>query len=173
MALLPVPSTKGIRTGRPTGTGKPARRIGGGTPLRPQLQAISGKEEDMNRIAGSFMKAAVVYGVVGLTLGVYMGATQKLALLTVHSHLSLLGWVTLSLCAMYYQLVPGAADGVVPKIHFWSANIGLIVLAASLVLKARGVSAAEAGAGIGSVLSLAALAMFLVVVFRTSGAKAS
>jgi hypothetical protein len=47
------------------------------------------------------------------------------------------------------------------------------VLAASLTLKSQGVGAAEAGAGIGSVLSFAALAMFLYVVFRTSGTRAS
>ncbi len=127
----------------------------------------------MNRLAGSFIKAAVVYGVVGLALGVYMGATHELSLLTVHSHLGMLGWVTLAVCAMYYQLVPGAAQRALAKAHFWTANAGLIVLSASLVLKSQGVSAGEAGAGIGSVLSLVALAMFSFVVFRTSGTKAS
>jgi hypothetical protein len=119
------------------------------------------------------MKAAVVYGVVGLALGVYMGATHELSLLTVHSHLSLLGWVTLSLCSLYYQLVPGAAERKLAKVHFWTANAGLAVLIASLVLKTRGVAATEVGAGIGSVLSLAALAIFLVIVFRTAGTKVS
>ncbi len=127
----------------------------------------------MNRMAESFIKAAVVYGVIGLALGVYMGATHELSLLTVHSHLSLLGWVTLAICAMYYQLIPDAAERALAKVHVWTANIGLIVLSGSLVLKSQGVSAAEAGAGIGSVLSLAALAMFLFVVFRTSGMKVS
>ncbi len=124
-------------------------------------------------MAGSFIKAAVIYGVVALALGVYMGATHELSLLTVHSHLSLLGWVTLAICGMYYQLVPGAAERALAKVHFWTANAGLIVLSASLVLKSQGVSAADVGAGIGSVLSLIALAMFLYVVFRTSGVKNS
>ncbi len=127
----------------------------------------------MNRMAGSFMKAAVLYGIIGLALGVYMGATHALSLLTVHSHLSLLGWVTLAICAMFYQVVPAAAGLALAKVHFWTANAGLIVLAASLTLKSRGVEAAEAGVGIGSVLSFAALAMFLYVVFRTSGTRAS
>ncbi len=127
----------------------------------------------MNRMAGSFMKAAVLYGVIGLALGVYMGAAHALALLTMHSHLSLLGWATLAICATYYQLVPAAADLPLAKVHFWTANAGLIVLTASLVLKSRGIDAAEAGAGIGSVLSFAALAIFLYVVFRTSGTEAS
>ncbi len=126
----------------------------------------------MNRTAGSFMKAAVLYGIIALALGVYMGAAHEHTLLTVHSHLGLLGWVTLALCAMFYQLVPAAAGLTLAKVHFWTANAGLIVLAASLALKSRGVDA-EAGAGIGSVLSFAALAMFLYVVFRTSGRGAA
>lgn len=119
------------------------------------------------------MKAAVVYGVIGLTLGVYMGASHQLALMSVHSHLSLLGWVTLGVSALYYQVVPRAAERSLAKVHFWTANIGLIVLALSLMLKAHGVAAAEAGAGIGSVISLAAMAIFAVIVFRTEGAKAA
>ncbi|MGE5808018.1 MAG: cytochrome-c oxidase [Nitrospirota bacterium] len=127
----------------------------------------------MNRIAGSFMKAAVLYGIIGLGLGVYMGATHALSLMTVHSHLGLLGWVTLAICALFYQVVPAAAGLALAKVHFWTANAGMIVLAASLTLKARGVDGAEAGAGIGSVLSFAALVMFMYVVFRTSGTRAS
>lgn len=127
----------------------------------------------MNRIAGSFMKAAVLYGIIGLALGVYMGATHALSHMTVHSHLGLLGWVSLSICALFYQVVPAAADLALAKVHFWTANAGLIVLAASLTLKHGGVGAAEAGAGVGSVLSFAALAMFLYVVLRTSGVRAS
>ncbi|HSB33917.1 MAG TPA: cytochrome-c oxidase [Nitrospirota bacterium] len=127
----------------------------------------------MNRIAGSFMKAAVLYGIIGLALGVYMGATHALSHMTVHSHLGLLGWVSLAVCALFYQVVPAAADLALAKVHFWTANAGMIVLAASLTLKARGVDGAETGAGIGSVLSFAALAMFLYVVFRTSGTRTS
>ena len=127
----------------------------------------------MNRIAGLFMKAAVLYGIIGLALGVYMGATHALSHMTVHSHLGLLGWVTLAICALFYQVVPAAADLALAKVHFWTANAGLIVLAASLTQKSRGFDAAEAGAGIGSVLSFAALAMFLYIVFRTSGTRAS
>lgn len=127
----------------------------------------------MNGMAGSFMKAAVLYGVIGLALGVYMGATHEFSLLTTHSHITLLGWVTLALCALYYHQVPAAAGLRIAKVHFWLANAGLIVLAASLALKSRGVTAAEAGAGVGSVLSLAALAVFLFVVFSTSGKTTS
>ena len=62
--------------------------------------------------------------------------------------------------ATYGQLAETAATMPVPD-------------AASLTLKSRGVETVEAGAAIGSLLSLAALAMFLYVVYRTSGTRAS
>jgi cbb3-type cytochrome oxidase subunit 1 len=126
----------------------------------------------MNRIAGNFMKAAVVYGMFGFALGVYMGASHEYALLSTHSHLGLLGWVTFALCALYYQQVPAAAGRKLATVHFWTANAGLIVLAFSLVLKSRGIASAEPGAAAGSVLSFAALAMFFFIVCRTSGKAA-
>jgi cbb3-type cytochrome oxidase subunit 1 len=119
-------------------------------------------------MAGYFMKSAVIYGVIGYGLGVYMGAGHEYALRTVHSHLNLLGWTTLAVCAFYYQLVPAAANKALAKVHFWTANIGLVVLSVSLVLLARGVAAAEPGAAAGSVISFVGLAIFLYVVFSTS-----
>jgi len=126
----------------------------------------------MNKMAGYFMKAAVIYGIIGFALGTYMGANHEFAFRSIHSHLSLLGWATFAVCAFYYQIVPGAADLTVAKVHFWAANIGLVVLIMSLVLLTKGVAGAEPGAAAGSVLSFMGLAMFLYIVFRTSRAAA-
>ena len=126
----------------------------------------------MNRMAGYFMKAAVIYGIIGFALGVYMGANHEFGFRSIHSHLSLLGWATFAVCAFYYQMVPSAADLTVAKVHFWAANIGLVVLVASLTLLTKGVMGAEPGAAIGSTISFAGLAMFLYIVFRTSRATA-
>lgn len=119
----------------------------------------------MNRMAGYFVKAAVIYGVLGFALGVYMGASHEYATRSIHSHLGLLGWVTFGICGLYYQAVPASAARPLATIHFWTANIGLVTLAASLLLLSRGIAQAEAGAAAGSVISLAGLAVFLVVVF--------
>jgi cbb3-type cytochrome oxidase subunit 1 len=127
----------------------------------------------MNRVAGYFMKAAVIYGVVGFALGVYMGASHEFAFRTTHSHLNLLGWTSLAVCALYYQLVPAAANMTLAKVHFWTANIGLLVLTVSLVLLFGGATAAEPGAAAGSVIAFAGLAIFLYIVFSTSKRTAS
>jgi cbb3-type cytochrome oxidase subunit 1 len=116
------------------------------------------------------MKASVSYGIIGLALGVYMGANHAYALRSVHSHLSLLGWTTFAVCAFYYQLVPSAANKALAKVHFWVANIGLVMLIMSLVLLSAGVTAAEPGAAAGSVISFVGMTLFMFVVFSTSRA---
>lgn len=122
----------------------------------------------MNRMAGHFMKAAVIYGIIGFALGTYMGASHEFAFRSIHSHLSLLGWATFAICAFYYQMVPAAAELRLAKIHFWAANVGLVVLIMSLVLLTKGVAGAEPGAATGSIISFMGLAIFLYVVFSTS-----
>jgi hypothetical protein len=119
----------------------------------------------MNRMGGYFMKSAAIYGLMVLSLGVYMGADHEFAVRTAHSHLNLLGWTMFAVYVLYYQLVPAAANKALAKVYFWTANIGLVAPSVSLVLLAHGVAAAEPGAAAGSVISFASLAIFLYVVF--------
>ena len=44
-----------------------------------------------------FLQIAVVYLVIGASLGLYMGLTEVFILAPVHAHLLLLGWASLAL----------------------------------------------------------------------------
>ena len=46
-----------------------------------------------------WLKLAVLYLIVGIGLGIAMGATENFTLRPVHAHLNLLGWTTLALAA--------------------------------------------------------------------------
>jgi len=122
----------------------------------------------MNRMAGLFMKSAVIYALAGFALGVFMGAGHDFSLRSVHSHLNLVGWASMAVCAMYYQLVPAAAGLRVAKAHFYLANIGLLVMTIALGFLASGYAAAEAGAAIGSILTLVSILLFVFVVFKSA-----
>jgi L-asparagine transporter-like permease len=126
----------------------------------------------MNKIAGKFMKAAVVYGLIGLALGVYMGASHDFTLMSVHSHLALIGWLTIAASAFYYQLIPKASSLQATRAHFWIANAGILIMTISLVLLSNGVDEADPVAAAGSVLSFVAFAIFVYVVFRTAHGRA-
>lgn len=122
----------------------------------------------MNKLAGLFMKAGVIYALVGFALGIFMAASTDFTLRSVHSHLNLIGWVTMAVYALYYQLVPAASAMRTAKVHFWTANAGLLVMTASVGLLASGFGAAEAGAAIGSIITLVSILLFIFIVFRSS-----
>ncbi|MCL4874194.1 hypothetical protein KJ039_08940 [bacterium] len=122
----------------------------------------------MERLAGYFMKAAVLYALAGFTIGLAMGATHNFGMTSVHVHLSVIGWLTMAVFAMYYHLVPVAARNGAAKAHFWIANAGVLILTASLALLVSGVSAAEAGAAIGSIITVLSLLIFAYIVFKTA-----
>jgi len=84
------------------------------------------------------LKIAVVYLVVGGSLGLGMGITQKFALAPVHAHLVLVGWASLALAGLIYHVYPAASTTRLARIHFWLHNLGLPVFMAGLALVLSG-----------------------------------
>ena len=62
------------------------------------------------KLSQRWFLAAVTYFVIGLGFGVYMGGSGDRALLTVHSHISLLGWASMGLTGLLYRSFPAAAQ---------------------------------------------------------------
>lgn len=56
-------------------------------------------------------RAATVYLMAGLLLGIVMAAGGDFTLKGVHGHMHLLGWVTLALTGTIYALAPHLAEG--------------------------------------------------------------
>lgn len=123
----------------------------------------------MNKIAGNFMKAGVIYALFGFALGIAMAASHSFAMKSVHTHINLIGWATMAIYAMYYQLVPEASETGLAKAHFWLANLGFIILTAGVALMAAGMPQAEPGAAVGSLVTLVSLILFTYIVFRSAG----
>lgn len=73
----------------------------------------------MNRMSNWFFRLAVLYLVLGVTLGLFMGMSGDHSMFPVHAHLNLLGWVTLSLFGLYYRALPAAAGTRLARLHFW------------------------------------------------------
>ena len=77
-------------------------------------------------MSGRLLRIAVVYWVIAVAWGIYMGASGDHTDMPVHAHLNLLGWVSLGLCAIIYALAPHLAETVLAKVHFWLHNLGLL-----------------------------------------------
>ena len=109
------------------------------------------------------LQIAVVYWVLGVGWGIYMGATADFTDVPVHAHLNLLGWVSLGLCGLIYAKAPHLERGWLARAHFWLHNLGLPPLMAAVWLIVHGHP--EIGgpiAGIVSVVLGAAVLSFAV-----------
>jgi cbb3-type cytochrome oxidase subunit 1 len=118
----------------------------------------------MKGLPFAFLIAGAISVTIGMVWGIQMSATHDHTLAPAHAHLNLLGWVSFSIFAFFYHLVPHAAEGYLPKAHFAVAVTGLIILVPGIALAIQGNG--EMLAKIGSVLSLASMLLFVWVVLR-------
>ncbi|MBI1891505.1 MAG: cytochrome-c oxidase [Burkholderiales bacterium] len=79
-----------------------------------------------------WLKLAVVYLLIGITMGIAMGAKEDFTLKDVHAHVNLIGWVTLALAGLIYTVFPQAGQHRLAKIHFWLLNLALPVMMIAL-----------------------------------------
>ena len=83
--------------------------------------------------ASTWLRLSVVYLILGVSLGIAMGATGNFMLRPVHAHLNLLGWATVALAGLIYGVYPEAGASRLAQIHFWLHNSALPVMMGSLV----------------------------------------
>ncbi|MGH7018386.1 MAG: hypothetical protein ACREEY_00810, partial [Brevundimonas sp.] len=126
-----------------------------------------------HRLSNRFLRLAVLFALVGMSLGYWMGATEQFAAAPVHAHINLLGWVSMALYGLFYRVQPGAAQGWLPAVHFWVAVVGLVIFMPALAAKLLGGPDLQAGANLGLIvgpsLTLLSMVLFVVIVFRATG----
>lgn len=114
-----------------------------------------------------FIRASVIYAIAGMALGIHMAATHNHGQMPTHAHLMLLGWVGMTIYAVFYRLWPEAADGLLPKIHAIVAHAGLIALIAALyIIYGGNVATGEPIASISSMAVFANTVLFAFIVWR-------
>ena len=79
-----------------------------------------------------WLKLAVLYLIVGVGLGLMMGASKDFTMRPVHAHINLLGWATMALAGLVYSVYPAAGGSRLAKAHFWLHNLSLPVMAIAL-----------------------------------------
>jgi hypothetical protein len=117
-------------------------------------------------LAGLCFRTAVTMGLVGLSLGIGVGMTQDFSLAPAHAHVNLLGWVSFFLYGAFYMLVPTAAQGLLPRIHYALSLIGAVVMTIGIAFIVTGHAAFEPLAIGGSILVFAGFLTFVWIVFR-------
>jgi hypothetical protein len=120
----------------------------------------------MKRISDRFMQLSVLFAITGMSLGIFMGMKENFTLAAVHAHINLLGWVSMMLYGLFYRVVPRAATGVLPTVHFLVNVISVLVSMPllTMLLLAQSTNKPVLGMGlpqIGAILGPAELGMWL------------
>jgi hypothetical protein len=116
------------------------------------------------------MCVSVVVLSLGMVLGIVMGIREDFTLQPAHAHLNLVGGVLLFLFALYYRLVPAAGSSALAKARGSLHIIGSILMPVGVAVVVTQGTAFIAIPIVGSLITLAAMALFAVIVFRTAQA---
>jgi hypothetical protein len=121
---------------------------------------------------GSLMTCvATLLLLVGMLAGIAMGIQQDFTLATAHAHLNLVGGVLLFVFGLYYRLMPAAGSTSLAKLQGSLHIVGAIVFPAGIALVLLKGTSFIAAPIAGSLIVVAATALFAVIVFRSAGAK--
>jgi hypothetical protein len=123
-------------------------------------------------IGSLMMRVSVVLLVIGLLWGIEMGVRQDFALAPAHAHLNLVGGVLLFLAGLYHRLFPQAGTSTLAKVQGGLHIAGAVLFPFGIAIVLTKGTAFEALPIAGSLIVLIAIALFAVIVFRTTATKA-
>ena len=123
----------------------------------------------MRRIGDCYILAGLVWLVLGMAFGIWMGITNNLDFANSHAHFNLVGFVTSMLFGLVYRQYAGLGRSRIAALQFWVYEIGAVLLVAGKMM-------VDAGRGdtlvkIGSlVVILGALLMLWIFAARRTAA---
>lgn len=120
-----------------------------------------------------FLKAAVIYFLIGVAFGLYMEMADQQQYTGVHAHVNLLGWVSMGIAGLIYVLFPKAGESALAKAHFWLHNIGtpIMMIALFLLLYLEKDMPYGPIIGVGAILIILGVLLFAINVLKNVKAK--
>ena len=120
----------------------------------------------MQGVARNFFTMAVIYALVGMTLGLSMAMSQNHEQLPTHAHVMVLGWLMSAVFAFFYHLVPAARNSKLATIHFWLAAVSSVGMVVGLYILYGGNPSIEPVLGISAMAYFAATVLFAFIALR-------
>jgi hypothetical protein len=121
--------------------------------------------EKMPRISDYYFRAAILFLIAGIALGLHMSISGEHTVIGAHAHINLLGWVTSALFGGYFALNPSKAAGRLPMIQFVIYTAGVVVMGISLYLLLKGNTAAEPIVAASSMVTFLGVLIFAWIVW--------
>lgn len=125
----------------------------------------------MNTLSRICWISSPVYLLVGMAFGIWMSATQDHTLAPAHAHLNLIGGVLMALFGTFYMLVPSAAESKLAKIQVGVTHLAIWFMFPGIIMAIQ--QKGEMLAKIGSVASIVAILLFVVIVARAPAARSA
>jgi len=122
-------------------------------------------------VSNNFLRLGALSALVGMSLGVWMGANQDFVLRPVHAHVNLLGFASMMLFGLFYRAFPAAGRGVLPMAHFVLSVVGFLILMPSLTLMLLARPLFMPGMIASEIMLVASMALFVVIVFKATMTK--
>jgi len=117
----------------------------------------------MQGIGKAFFVSSLVYGVLGMLLGLHMAMANDHGQMPTHAHIMVVGWLSFAVFGLFYSAHGAAAPRLLANLHFWLAQISLAALSVGLYLIYAGLRQYEPIAAISSLGYAASFLVFAVV----------
>ena len=128
----------------------------------------------MDKFVRRFIIMSIVYLGVAAVVGIVMlGSEKAMALKFVHSHLNMLGWVSMMIYGVGYHILPKFVgrqmySKKLGEVQFWAANIGLVAMLVFYTLNLSAPSDALVAATVlAGVLELVSIFLFFYNMLKT------
>ena len=122
-------------------------------------------------VSNNFLRLGALSALVGMALGVWMGANEDFVLRPVHAHVNLLGFASMMLFGLFYRVFPAAGQGWLPVAHFVLSVVGFLILMPSLTLMLLHKPLFMPGMIASEIMLVASMALFVIIVFKATMAK--
>lgn len=122
-------------------------------------------------VSNNFLRLGVLSALVGMSLGVWMGANQDFVLRPVHAHINLIGFASMMLFGLFYRSFPAAAQGWLPGAHFGLSVLGFLILMPCLSLMLLGKPVFLPAMIASEIMLVASMLLFVIVVFMATMKK--
>jgi hypothetical protein len=119
----------------------------------------------MPAISNNYFRAAVVFLVLGICLGIYMSTSGNHDFTGAHAHINLVGWATSAIFGGYFALNPAKAGGTLVRAQFWIFIIGAAVMCLSLLLLLGGNAAMVPVVAVSSLVTFLGVLLFAYIVW--------
>ena len=119
----------------------------------------------MPRIAKLYFRTAIIFLIIGISIGLSMAISQDHSAIGAHAHANLLGWVTMAIFGGYHALNPAKAERRIAMIQYGIYTAGVALMVPALYLMLTGYPQMEPVVAIASLITFAGVLLFAVIIF--------